>query len=188
MAGQRFLFRPVLPFHKALNWPMHKCITLFCRVRLSPPFVFFPYLVPNLSTFLSIPPLAFLSLSLALCPTVSIQWMEQRFLVFSLLSRTALSDLKWKRGCKSERSHPSHVKITVKKTKNHKRSANDHTRRDIKRLQVQALGSLSGRQEIRGLLLVVVFNQALLDWFWWLVVGVTSDKKVTNLNGKITHS
>lgn len=51
------------------------------------------------------------------------------------------------------------------KKKQHKRSANDHTRTDVKRLQVQALGSLSGRQEIRGLLPVVVFNQALLDWF-----------------------
>lgn len=176
MARQRFLFRPVLPFHRALNWPMHKCITLFCRVRLSHPFVFFPYLVPNLSTFLSIPPLAFLSLSCSLSnSSYSVNGMRGSSCFHYSLAELSAT---W-------RSHPHMWKWL---SKQHKRSANDHTRADIKRLEVQALGSLSGRQEIRGLLPVVVCNQALLDWFWWLVVGVTSDKKVTNLNGKITHS
>jgi len=110
MAQQRFLFRPVLSLHRSLNWPMHKCITLFCSVWLP------------ISLYFSLPispPLYFSSIFLSpfclpLSPSVSIQWMEQSFLIFSLVSSTPLSNLKRKRGCKIKRSLPRTQKLLSK--------------------------------------------------------------------------
>lgn len=69
-----------------------------------------PYTFLHLSTFpLTVPRPASL-----FHPAVSIQSMERWFFIFSLLSRTALSNFKWKQGCKGEDRPPRPQKLLSK--------------------------------------------------------------------------
>ena len=97
----------------------------------------------------------------------------------------SLSNFKWKQGCKSERSL-THGNETDTSTNDHTSTHTDTN--GTHSLQGKTLVSLSGRQKIRGLPPVVVFNQALLDWFWPLVFGLTSVENVTELDRQMSNS
>lgn len=126
------------------NPPCSVCLSLalYFSLSASSTSILFPSLCRSLS----------LSISFSLRPTVSIQWMERRFFIFSLHSLAQLSGT-WSESeaAKSERSLPRAPKWLWKTHTVHKWS---HTH--IHTLQVQALVSWSGRKEIRGLLPVVV--------------------------------
>lgn len=134
--GRDFFSDRSFLFHQDLNWPMHECITLLFSVWLPLP-LYFSSLV---SSPLCTPPLTGCSLS----PSVSIQWMEHSFFIFSLVTCVPLSNLKWEQGC------PPTLKLPVKKPPT---THDSHTMTRAHTLQVSALSGLSGRQEIRGLLL-----------------------------------
>lgn len=79
-------------FSPALNWPMHKCIALLCRVCPSPPLCLSPHLSsPQLFYFCP----SVQSSSPPLHPRVNTHWTERQLFIFSSLCLTAFSSLKW---------------------------------------------------------------------------------------------
>lgn len=134
---------------------MHKCITLLRWVWLSLP-LYFSLLVSS-PPYSSFPPTPLIGLLLS--PTVSIQWMEQGFFIFSLVPCTAFQFLEVEARLQRQ-TLPLLPHRNYWQEENKLWDTHTKTKKGTCTLQVQALCSLSGRQEIRGLLLVFVFNHS----------------------------